>query len=361
MHHCQQCGREITVFVGEPRGFDWSYQPFCDQCKAALDTGAGCPACQTGYAEFLASGFLGCQTCYTAHAGRLVPLLRSTRNPRGNAEPAGPPPVITLDSLARSRTEEVRSYVLETTGADHPSVTTVPGLHWENGIGIAPPPGEQSELSPDGDRTGQGVIQSVRLRWARNLHRIPYWPALDRGQRSRLAAALVAPGAVLAQQRRESGPDDLLGRATFRIGDEDHLRIEWRLLFQEDDRLVKRQCDALANTLQRLDRLYMWQFHRDFGALTACPANCGSGVRLSFLVRIPRVLASGEWKRWREELEAAGLVIRGPGGEGTRPGKSGVLQISNRHWPADTHLSTATLRIFAILGSLARRESAGAA
>lgn len=114
-------------------------------------------------------------------------------------------------------------------------------------------------------------------------------------------------------------------RVTIMINEEDHLRIQtltpgldfeegWRLCNEIDDRLEK-----------NLD----FSFDDDFGYLTTCPTNVGTGLRASAMLHLPCLSITGHIKQIIESLRKIGLAVRGVYGEGSNA--SGYLfQISNQ-------------------------------
>ncbi len=332
---CAGCQREITVFLGMPRGFDWTFQPYCDRCRAGFDPGRACPACQTTFRSFLEHGFVGCETCYTALAPDLGPLVQSVRAQPATNHPPPIAPLLVLDPLARARTEKAREFTFS--GPAEPVLPAT--IKNQGGVFRA------GRTSPGTESAG--IIRSVRLRMARNLVGLPYWVRLSSEQRRRLAMILLA---------RDSRQVQFTGARAL-VGDEDHLRIEWVLVPGDEAGMGAWLRDRAAE-IELLNRQYCWQQHRDFGFLTACPANTGSGLRLSFLVELPRLVGSGHWNRWRRELARVGYEIRGPGGEGSDPQpERGLLQISNRAWPAGIDFKREALACLTILARLEAAET----
>jgi protein arginine kinase len=78
---------------------------------------------------------------------------------------------------------------------------------------------------------------------------------------------------------------------------------------------------ALAKTLP-------YAFHKDFGHLSACPTNLGTGMRASCLAHLPALALSGAIDKLLHELGQAGLAVRGLYGEGTKV-LGELFQISN--------------------------------
>ena len=65
-----------------------------------------------------------------------------------------------------------------------------------------------------------------------------------------------------------------------------------------------------------------------FGYLTACPTNVGTGLRLSAMVHLPALIAGGVHEQLHAACRSLRLQARGIHGEGSKPiGR--VLQISN--------------------------------
>ena len=75
--------------------------------------------------------------------------------------------------------------------------------------------------------------------------------------------------------------------------------------------------DNLIDEINTVNGLYDWQYHKNYGYLTACPGNSGTGIRISFRINIHGLKKSGTWGAWKKNLKDAGLVIRGHRGEGS--------------------------------------------
>jgi protein arginine kinase len=109
------------------------------------------------------------------------------------------------------------------------------------------------------------------------------------------------------------------------VNEEDHLRLQvLRSGFGVHD--------AFAD-LELLDRglgaLIPFAFHREFGFLTACPTNVGTGLRASVLIHLPGLNLTQEVGRVLTSLQQMGLTYRGMYGEGSEVIGS-FLQISNQ-------------------------------
>lgn len=108
------------------------------------------------------------------------------------------------------------------------------------------------------------------------------------------------------------------------VNEEDHLRIQsikpGFAIYEAYDEANK--FDDLADG--RLDFAY----DEDFGYLTQCPTNLGTGLRVSVMLHLPALTASRKIQAIAAELPKIGAAIRGFYGEGTEVGGD-LYQISN--------------------------------
>lgn len=109
------------------------------------------------------------------------------------------------------------------------------------------------------------------------------------------------------------------------VNEEDHLRIQ---VFAEG-----LDAESAYDTIKRVEKLLSEKltFDKDdeFGYLTSCPTNAGTGLRASVMVHLPAISAAGRINpllKWAANL---GMTVRGLYGEGSRA--SGALfQLSNQ-------------------------------
>jgi protein arginine kinase len=109
------------------------------------------------------------------------------------------------------------------------------------------------------------------------------------------------------------------------LNEEDHLRIQSIFVGQD--------LDAAFEAANRLDDIMgqslEYAFDRDFGFLTSCPTNTGTGLRASYMLHIPLLESTGSLKAEVAILTKAGFVIRGTHGEGSES-MGAIYQISNQ-------------------------------
>jgi len=109
------------------------------------------------------------------------------------------------------------------------------------------------------------------------------------------------------------------------INEEDHLRIQvmrsgldldqaWAITNQVDDRIEQRVAYA---------------FHEEFGYLTACPTNVGTGMRASVMLHLPALEFTRQGDQVFRALQKINLEVRGLYGEGSRA-TGHFYQISNQ-------------------------------
>lgn len=228
---------------------------------------------------------------------------------------------------------------------------------------------ETSTLRDDGmewmeaDGPFADIVLSTRVRLARNLRDFRFGlragpqdraEILDRATRAAAATRSLAEGAVMQMSRlpeesrrllleRHVVSRELVGEAGgeppahaalllasgqtlgMMVNEEDHLRLQslvggFRL--QEAWRRADRLDEELAAHLD-------FAFHPEFGFLTSCPTNVGTGLRASVLVHLPGLVLTQEIGRVLQGISQVGLTFRGLYGEGSEV-VGNFFQISNQ-------------------------------
>ncbi|RKJ39425.1 protein arginine kinase [Acutalibacter sp. 1XD8-33] len=212
---------------------------------------------------------------------------------------------------------------------------------------------EKAGESPD-------VTASTRVRLARNLRREPFPARANAAQKEKVVqevrGALLNGNSVLSREFRFLQLEELTNEAAaslverhivspgfiadrqgkavlvsedesiaIMINEEDHVRIQ-----------VLREGMALkeaAETADRIDTLLGenldFAFDQEFGYLTQCPTNLGTGMRASVMLHLPALTESGGMARMGANLSKLGLTLRGAFGEGTRA-VGDLYQLSNQ-------------------------------
>ena len=216
-------------------------------------------------------------------------------------------------------------------------------------------------LDASGDHAG--VVLSTRIRLARNLQGHAFGPrarvndreaVLDQTRRATTKVELLAGSTLLELPgldhrsrgmllERRLASRELLGdvkagpsRATavllaaqdplsVMVNEEDHLRLQGLvsgLHLKEAWNLVDRLDEELGQELP-------YAYHHEFGFLTTCPTNVGSGLRASVLVHLPGLVLTKEIGKVLQGLGQVGLTFRGLYGEGSEV-VGNFFQLSNQ-------------------------------
>jgi protein arginine kinase len=109
------------------------------------------------------------------------------------------------------------------------------------------------------------------------------------------------------------------------VNEEDHLRLQ-----------VMRSGFALDEAWQDIDKVddlleqrLNYAFSEEFGYLTACPTNVGTGMRGSVMLHLPALVLTKQVEKVFRALQKINLAVRGLYGEGSRA-SGDFYQISNQ-------------------------------
>ncbi|KAA3618796.1 MAG: protein arginine kinase [Calditrichaeota bacterium] len=205
---------------------------------------------------------------------------------------------------------------------------------------------------------GDNIILSTRIRLARNLNKIPFPRQAKREQlkevvrsvktainRNQLCKAMAVfqkdeltaifkkafvERRIISPAFSESDtigmvaidPDEQLG---LMVNEEDHLRIQAvqaGLSLHEAWRQISRIDDELSENLE-------FAYMPEFGYLTSCPTNTGTGMRASILIHLPALSMADEIDATIKKLSPNEIAVRGFYGEGTDV-VGNIFQISNQ-------------------------------
>ena len=207
------------------------------------------------------------------------------------------------------------------------------------------------------------IVLSTRVRLARNLQGYAYGPRARVNDREAVLQSVTRSTAEVGtltdaealEMRRLSPRDrriflerrlvsrDLLGAdpsapptgaavmvspsepISLMINEEDHIRLQSLmsgLRFTEAWSLVDRVDDEIGQNLS-------FAYHHEFGYLTSCPTNAGTGLRGSALVHLPGLVLTKEIEKVLQGLAQVGLTFRGLYGEGSEV-VGNFFQISNQ-------------------------------
>ena len=215
------------------------------------------------------------------------------------------------------------------------------------------------------DASGEhsGIVLSTRIRLARNLQGHAFGPRarvndraaiLDRirgivervphlvGSQVQELGELDRRGVTLLLERRLVSPD-LMGEKgsgpipgsavvmggnrgmSVMVNEEDHLRLQ-TLHSGLDLHEAWNQADGLD---EEMGRELPYAYHHEFGFLTSCPTNVGTGLRASVLLHLPALVLTKEIGKVLQGLAQVGLTFRGLYGEGSEV-VGNFFQLSNQ-------------------------------
>jgi protein arginine kinase len=109
------------------------------------------------------------------------------------------------------------------------------------------------------------------------------------------------------------------------VNEEDHLRLQIvmsGLRLQEAFHRVDRLDEELGAQLP-------FAYHQEYGYLTSCPTNVGTGLRASILVHLPGLVLTKEIGKVLQGISQVGLTFRGLYGEGSEV-VGNFFQVSNQ-------------------------------
>ena len=129
------------------------------------------------------------------------------------------------------------------------------------------------------------------------------------------------------------------------LNEEDHLRIQGL-----QSGLALEPAYAEVDTLDfELGQRLAFAFHPQFGYLTSCPTNVGTGLRASVLIHLPGLVLTKEITKVLQGLSQVGLTFRGLYGEGSEV-VGNFFQLSNQ-----TTLAKSEVDLLDHLGKMVRQ------
>lgn len=206
----------------------------------------------------------------------------------------------------------------------------------------------------DGNGPESAIVVSTRVRVARNLAGVPFPGTMTEIQAQEVIATVEAQQSALKDMQVLRMADlpqvdrlalvekhlislDLANKpegavaissdqaVAIMLNEEDHLRIQCLL--------PGLQLEEAWQTASRYDDLLEaeipFAFHEEYGYLTACPTNAGTGMRASVMLHLPALVGSGHIGKVLAAIGQFGLMARGIYGEGTQA-VGHMFQISNQ-------------------------------
>src|SRR5712672_1722298 len=111
----------------------------------------------------------------------------------------------------------------------------------------------------------------------------------------------------------------------FMINEEDHLRMQ----ALRPGLQIRQVWIAIDSADSQLEKRLEYAFNGDWGYLTACPTNIGTGIRVSAMLHLPGLVLAEQINPIIQSVNKLGLAVRGLYGEGTEA-LGNVFQVSNQ-------------------------------
>jgi len=118
------------------------------------------------------------------------------------------------------------------------------------------------------------------------------------------------------------------------VNEEDHLRIQ--CIFSGLDLLNAMKVSM--NVESCLEKKHAFSFNKDYGYLTTCPTNIGTGLRASVMLHLPALVMTGYINHIIQNVLQLGLTARGMYGENSQA-LGNMFQISNQKTMGQTEES----------------------
>ena len=200
------------------------------------------------------------------------------------------------------------------------------------------------------------VIISSRIRLARNLKEFPFKIKMTKKDKEKLLEKIkfitpsigyglkffylkdiddltkmslvekhiISPDIALSKEQEEAILINDEENICIMLNEEDHIRLQ---VFTSG--LDLQNTLNLANELdEKLDELLHFSCNKNYGYLTACPTNVGTGLRASVMVHLPALKLTGNLSKVLHIVNSFGMTIRGVYGEESQS-KGDIYQISN--------------------------------
>lgn len=196
------------------------------------------------------------------------------------------------------------------------------------------------------------IVLSSRIRLARNIANIPFPSMLDEGRANQVIEGvkssfedfklyrmedsksiekqilvekhLISPN--LAKQSQKGAvainKDETI---SIMVNEEDHIRIQCILPGLQ----IKKSWEYANEIDDELEQKLDYAFDENWGYLTYCPTNVGTGLRASIMIHLPALNMTGNINKIFQAVVQIGLTIRGLYGEGT-DFVGNIFQISNQ-------------------------------
>lgn len=209
------------------------------------------------------------------------------------------------------------------------------------------------------EQNDNDIIISTRVRLARNLSKYPFPDAMDKDTKEKaigeLEDCIINSNSTLSKEfevyhmkELDSVKKQMLAEkhlisldlmdkndASVLINKEENMSV---MLMEEDHLRLQVimsgfKLDEAYETATKVDDVIdenvQYAFDADFGYLTSCPTNTGTGLRASVMMHLPALTMTNSIQRIASSAGGLGIAVRGMYGEGSKASGS-LYQISNQ-------------------------------
>ena len=201
------------------------------------------------------------------------------------------------------------------------------------------------------------IVVSTRIRLARNLDKTPFPNALKDTKEvtEKIKNAILGSNSTLSKDfdfieldntpavRKQAMAEEHLispvmcegkGKSvmvnkdqtmSIMLMEEDHIRLQ----IIESGYALDKAYETASKVDDVIEESLTYAFDNEFGYLTACPTNTGTGMRASVMLHLPALTMTENINRVISSANGLGIEVRGLYGEGTKAYGS-LYQISNR-------------------------------
>lgn len=205
------------------------------------------------------------------------------------------------------------------------------------------------------DRISEGTVISTRIRLARNLEGYPFPSHLSGEKQAKEIIRLISSGfarldefrlyymdsvtdeeAVCMMENHLISPKLIKNKrfsaalinaeqnVSIMINEEDHLREQCIVKGLN----LRSAYEKMSEIDTRISKSMQFAYDEQFGYLTACPTNLGTGLRASVMQFLPALTVNGVMPKMLRSISRLGLTVRGEYGEGS-DAAGYIYQISN--------------------------------
>ena len=209
------------------------------------------------------------------------------------------------------------------------------------------------------EKIDSDIIVSTRVRLARNLEKYPFPNTLnDEGKKKvtdELKSAILDSGSTLANSFSYKGMDELSANEKQMLSEKHLISVEMAkrdkggvlvsedenmsiMLLEEDHLRLQvilggfrlKEAWELADKVDNvIEENVNYAFSEEFGYLTTCPTNTGTGMRASVMMHLPALTMTNNISRIISSASKLGLTVRGLYGEGSKA-YGNLYQVSNQ-------------------------------